>query len=106
MNKQFTPGPWKECAAHLNYKILDRDENYRSISAGEGYFNIKGNRDTGFEISGFMLPADSRLIAAAPEMFDLLEKFCEQCNKQNIEGIIPEYEQAITLLQRITNQHY
>jgi len=47
--------------------------------------------------------ANARLIAAAPEMLDLLEKFCDSCNKQNITEFVPEYEQAMTLLNRIIN---
>ncbi len=56
-----TPGPWREVETSVT------DDKYRTIEAGDG---LTGR---GFHICGFMSPADSRLIAAAPDLLAALK---------------------------------
>jgi hypothetical protein len=76
--KEMTKGKWKEYAPEIlddNDKPIV-DENYRYIEAGEGYLERdpgeKGYGE-GFKISGFISPADARLIAAAPDILAALK---------------------------------
>jgi hypothetical protein len=64
-----TPGPW----------ILDdprrvRPEyvGYHHIDAGKGFHDEHTGTD--FGLSGFMSEADARLIAAAPDLLDMLKR--------------------------------
>lgn len=84
---KHTPGPWKYQPAHLTNDLLEVDENYIRITAGDGYL------ENGFEVTGFMRPANARLIEAAPEMYDMLKAFAA--------GTPPVYEDMINLLNRI-----
>lgn len=91
---QFTPGPWKQEPAHLTNEKLDIDENYIRIIAGEGFF-IGGD---GFEITGYMSTANARLIAAAPDMYDILNIL------QHTTCLPDQTKRTITsLLQSITH---
>ncbi len=60
-----TPGPWQQHAPRIDGKI---DQTYREITAWNGF------HPEGFGLSGFMSEADARLIAAAPEMLEALDK--------------------------------
>jgi hypothetical protein len=71
----MTKGTWKEYAPEIlgddDKPIVD--ENYRYIEAGEGYLGRDPREKgygKGFKLSGFISPADARLIAAAPELLE------------------------------------
>lgn len=63
---RHTPGPWKEHAPNIDGEV---DKTYRQITAGVGYFpGLDEPESAGFKLTGFISPADARLIAAAPEL--------------------------------------
>ena len=76
----YTPGPWTEIAmptlakdddgSHTKFKI---DENYRIIYAGGGYLAA------GFGLTGLVKPADARLLAAAPDLYEALKEAVQFC---------------------------
>lgn len=67
---KHTPGPWKQFAPDIiNHGV---DENYRTIVAGDGFYNDEA-LPRGFGLTGYINPADARLIAAAPEMYEALD---------------------------------
>ena|SRR5690349_19292963 len=72
MNTKFTPGPWETRPAHETNEMLEKDNTYHRITSGEGYRDATTGH--GFEVTGFMNAANARLIASAPEMFELLEE--------------------------------
>ncbi len=67
---KFTPGPWS----------LDREHSpddsyghwYHRITAGHGY------SENGFRLSGIVNPHDAHLIAAAPDMYEVLSEAMER----------------------------
>ena len=67
--KKHTQGEWKERA-----KVIlgcETNEEYREINAGDGFYSYVTN--TGFSLTGYVSPADSKLIAAAPDLLEALE---------------------------------
>lgn len=40
------------------------------------------------------------IIANTPNFLRALQAFCDKCNEYNIEALAPEYEQAMTLLNK------
>jgi len=99
---RFTKGPWKQEAAHIQNDQLDKNENYRRILSGDEYYNSEN--PNGFGLVGYITEANARLIAEAPVIYELLEKFCVECNKHNLEFFAPEYEEAMTIFQRINKE--
>jgi hypothetical protein len=65
---KFTPGPWR--VADADHEGI-ADDDYKFIAAGSECY---GHGEGGFEIAGYMGTANARLIAAAPELFEALEK--------------------------------
>ena len=63
----YTPGPWRDCAIVISG---DSEETYRCVTGGDGVF-LHG---TGFQVSGFIKPADARLMAAAPDLLEALQR--------------------------------
>lgn len=59
---------WRQYAPDI--KGVGIDETYRTIQGGDGCF-MSG---TGFELTGFINPADARLIAAAPDLLEAAKK--------------------------------
>lgn len=47
--------------------------------------------------------ANAHLIAAAPELLEAFQKLCDKCNEYNIEALAPEYEAAMTIIQKALN---
>lgn len=44
--------------------------------------------------------ANKNLILAAPKMYHALKALTEACNKYDLTELVPEYEQAISALQK------
>lgn len=71
-----TISPWEDFAPTIDG--VKRDY-YRTIKGGVGYFDVTEPEYTaGFHITGFILPADARLMASAPELLDMLKRCAEQ----------------------------
>lgn len=88
MNKH-TPGPWVMDGKHYRGKL---DRHYHAITAGCG-FHVTDD-DEGFEITGCISTADARLIAAAPDLLEALERL--QCAAYNIGGEhVTDHQQLI-----------
>lgn len=70
-----TPGPWIECAPEVGGVI---SENYRLITGGaECEAQADDTSQWGREclrISGYISPANARLIAAAPDLLEALKE--------------------------------
>ena len=71
---KFTPGPWKNYAPIIKG---EKDETYRTIEAGAGYFGIKDSEDHGFQITGYISKKNADLMTAAPDLYEALEKMVE-----------------------------
>jgi len=70
----YTPGPWREHAPKIDGIV---EQTYRCIVAGCGYFpdeNEDEPNSSGFKITTYIKPADARLIAAAPDLLEALQK--------------------------------
>jgi hypothetical protein len=101
MENKFTPGKWI-----AEIEPYDPNRKYG--------FDIKGTTDpdkyewiatVNQQFEGYENGvANARLIAEAPAMYELLEKFCVECNKHNLEFFAPEYEEAMTIFQRINKE--
>ena len=61
---EATPGPVIEGAQVSSAKPLATDESYRYIAAGNGYTKDTDPK-SGFTLTGYITPADSKLNAAA-----------------------------------------
>lgn len=88
-----TPGPWKAEPAHLTNKLLTGDDNYIRITSGEGF--RCNEHSTGFELTGFMFPADARLIQAAPDMYELLRKAAKLLDQKGYSMFAGEIEKLL-----------
>jgi hypothetical protein len=64
---KHTPGPWIMDDADNHANFIDHD--YHFIDAGNGFLGSDGS---GFSLSGCMSESDARLIAAAPELLELV----------------------------------
>ena len=86
-----TPGPWKTsplpviCAKGSPFKIID--EHYRAIRAGRGWYDYQ-NPDGGFGLTGYLTPANAKLIAAAPEMLEALQLLINLTDQGREGGLI------------------
>lgn len=60
-----TPAPW-----HIDNEHKLADENYHFILSGDGFHCKEENK--GFNIACFMSKYDAHLIAAAPELLEVL----------------------------------
>lgn len=99
--KQFTPGPWTEEPAHIKNNLLDKDDNYRRIVSGEGFYDSETKIHNGFTITGYISQEDARLIAKSPEMYSLLHSIASTFE---MNEHYPEYKKQIkSLLNSITN---
>lgn len=74
--RKHTIGPWK---IDTDWHLYKKDEYY-SITAGEGYFDIESSEKKGFNLSGYMTDADAKLITASPLMYEMLAAFVNQTN--------------------------
>jgi hypothetical protein len=86
MNKKFTPGPWKvggPFSDNSAFEITRDFDGYEWIAYVHQQFNGRENGE-----------ANARLIAAAPEMFELLEEIADR-------GII-HIDKIKSLLTKIT----
>ena len=61
---EATPGPVREGAQVSSAEPFATDESYRYIAAGNGYTKDTDPK-SGFTLTGFITPADSKLNAAA-----------------------------------------
>lgn len=83
-----TPAPWKQSAPKIDGVA---DEIYRQIVAGCGYFPDEHEDEpgsTGFKLTGFIKPADARLIAAAPDMYAALNDVHACFDVQTMDEIL------------------
>jgi hypothetical protein len=90
MNKQFTPGKWKvggPFADNSAFEITREFDGYEWVASVHQQFNGRENGE-----------ANARLIAAAPEMFELLERRLEH----PYEDTEKWFKQVENLLTKIT----
>jgi lipoate-protein ligase A len=64
-----TPGPWRQFAPRIDDQV---DSFYRTITAGSGIRGVGG-----FDITGFVSEQDAKLMAAAPDMFRVIQRLAE-----------------------------
>lgn len=89
MNKQFTPGPWRE-----NGKTITKSDGLKIIVKSPA-----GAAPEAWDEIHQKLKFDACLIAAAPEMFDELERLAQELDLDH-----PTQSRIYDLLERIT-QH-
>jgi hypothetical protein len=77
-----TPAPWKEHAPKIDGVV---DHNYRQIKAGCGYFPEEDESESGFKLVGFIKPADTRLIVAAPDLLQALRELLPMVEEWHAE---------------------
>ena len=92
MNKQHTPGPWTIGKVSHKKQRVDIDSLHADPSVGHqswrGLARAYGCNDMQAEGTAAML-ANARLIAAAPELLELLQELCE-CPQWVDEATIPK----------------
>lgn len=90
---KFTPGPWKNYAPVIAGK---KDENYRNIEAGQGYFDSKDdNKGKGFSIQGYITKENADLMTAAPALYDVLDDIVNAPSASDIFSLIPTAKRAL-----------
>ena len=67
---KFTPGPWRIDDDVSGSGVYVDNDNYHGVDAGRGYLDHETM--TGFSVCAHMSLADTRLIAAAPDLFESL----------------------------------
>lgn len=70
---KWTPAPWVVNERFSSPKLIDGD--YCAITAGGGIYGAGCYEHDGFELTGYIGMANAHLIAAAPELYNILEKF-------------------------------
>lgn len=73
---------WREYAPDIGGEV---DEEYRCISDCESNCLANG----GFQLMGFISPADARLMAAAPELLGALEEMIVLAHYSNARDTAP-----------------
>lgn len=103
MDTPWTPGPWE-------WDLRDEDEddgtqNMNSLEGAEaGTVLYPMHRNDGTSDIGVPRPADARLIAAAPEMVDLLGRVISAWDNFGPEAVLDRIApDARALLDRIRN---
>lgn len=85
---KFTPAPWN---IDSDFHLQEKDRYYQ-IVAGDRCISEE-NGFHGFSLTGIMSEADAKLIAAAPEMFQIIQSIYEWSNKNDVFGpIYPSIE--------------
>lgn len=74
-NEKFTPGKWRLTAHKRNILIYHR----RDVDVGLGQIVAIIEASSDEEVENAV--ANARLIAAAPEMYDLLRTHCRECER-------------------------
>lgn len=109
MNKKFTPGPWEIVYAPDNrmksypHSIRVKEWEHNNLMGDyQGCIiadleNSHGKRDHAYSEAD----ANAKLIAAAPEMFDLLEQMVERWDRDCFHEM--DFDDVRNLLTRITN---
>ena len=84
--KTHTPGPWE--------LVQERD-----------YLNLQ-EKDTNLVIAQFMVSSneDARLIAAAPEMYEVLSELLETLELSKDYGFDDEYEKVRAILDKVEGE--
>ncbi|KKK96392.1 hypothetical protein LCGC14_2663210 [marine sediment metagenome] len=72
---KFTPGPWKVVSTPITWQI--RDATDEVITESWDYHPLPD--------------ANARLIAAAPEMYELLSSLADQADYALTQGDVPKY---------------
>lgn len=87
--RKHTPGPWEY--------IKGNHQKFSRVKIGPYELQIDFCPKQSEE------KANAKLISACPELLEALNKFCEACKKYNIEALTPEYEHAITIINKATS---
>ena len=88
----FTPGPWEAKQKYIGISVFD--------SNGDGVANVcQSYGDTPYKVW-----ANARLIAAAPEMYELLREFLQGLGDFITEIPDEAIERAEALLRRINGE--
>lgn len=87
---KHTPGPWK-----VDYNFHLTSDTYYKIIAGDGCL---GPGVKGFSLTGVMCNADAKLIAAAPELLEALQKVYKDAKR--------DYEHSTDKVQKVNARHY
>lgn len=84
-----TPAPW-----HVSQRPHTKGPpSTDPADAHLDYFHIEAGRaeeDGGWEIAGYMRPADARLIAAAPDLLTLAKKYARECGDCSGHRMVPD----------------
>ena len=109
---KHTKGPWTletvPTQVGICHKIgpFPSDGVYDSTHACV-YSNNTRMSDLGHSFVGDELLANARLIAAAPEMFDLLRRLCDACSEVTMEREVPyppAAREALSLISKIEGE--
>jgi hypothetical protein len=88
-NTKHTPGPWKACRAHEEFEgpmwELDEGDDYASRPVTRILASL-GTVAAAHDLFEFT-EGNAALIAAAPELLDLLEWAISTLEKRGIEGL-------------------
>lgn len=68
---KHTKGEWRQFPKHELIPDLGKDNTYRSIVSGKGYYDKKTK--TGFDLTGYISEADANLIASAPKLLQRIQ---------------------------------
>lgn len=98
----WTPSPWRLDDASADLAGLIK-EDYHTIDAGKGFYDTSNT--SGFGLTGLLSPADARLIAAAPELVELLAGVRDDlCQISESPYIQKQIERIDALLARIRGE--
>jgi len=98
MEKKFTPGPWT-ISPHAFNEIRASANSGIPFLVATANFSVSGSGRVVGDLD--VAQANATLISCAPEMFEAMEKFCNQVKSEEF-NLVETYDEFMELLTKAT----